>query len=161
MLDALGNIGDFLGGIGVVVTLIYLAAQIRQSTRSSRTESYQAVATSMSELTFNLWMNPEASRLFQLGSFDIDALNPLERNQFAGLLSAMVRSLENIHYQYRTGSIDRELWVGWEFRLRGMVSAPGFQIWWSEQKGAFSPSFQALVDNQEPAKVLLHRPTAA
>ena len=28
MLDALGNIGDFLGGLGVVATLIYLALQI-------------------------------------------------------------------------------------------------------------------------------------
>ena len=32
MLDALGNIGDFLRGIGVVITLLYLAAQIRQNT---------------------------------------------------------------------------------------------------------------------------------
>ncbi len=36
MLEALGNIGDFLGGIGVVVTLLYLAAQIRQNTRMMR-----------------------------------------------------------------------------------------------------------------------------
>ncbi len=37
MLEALGNIGDFLGRLGVVITLLYLAAQIRQNTRSSRT----------------------------------------------------------------------------------------------------------------------------
>ena len=36
MLEALGNIGDFLGGIGVVVTLLYLAAQIRQNTKMMR-----------------------------------------------------------------------------------------------------------------------------
>ncbi len=31
MIEALGNIGDFVGGIGVVVTLLYLAVQIRAS----------------------------------------------------------------------------------------------------------------------------------
>ena len=32
MLEALGNIGDFVGGIGVVATLVYLVIQIRQNT---------------------------------------------------------------------------------------------------------------------------------
>ena len=36
MLEDLGNIGDFLGGIGVVVTLVYLAYQIRQNTDQIR-----------------------------------------------------------------------------------------------------------------------------
>jgi hypothetical protein len=29
----LGNIGDFVAAIGVVISLVYLAAQIRQNTR--------------------------------------------------------------------------------------------------------------------------------
>ena len=41
-MDALGNIGDFLGGIGVVITLVYLAGQIRQNTRSVRISAFQA-----------------------------------------------------------------------------------------------------------------------
>ncbi len=33
MLDALGNLGDLISGIGVVITLGYLAVQIRHSSR--------------------------------------------------------------------------------------------------------------------------------
>lgn len=36
MLDALGNVGDPLGGAGVVVTLIYLAIQLRRNTEQLR-----------------------------------------------------------------------------------------------------------------------------
>jgi hypothetical protein len=35
-LDAPGNIGDLVGGLGVVITLIYLAVQIRQNTATVR-----------------------------------------------------------------------------------------------------------------------------
>ena len=42
VLEALGNAGGFLGGIGVVVTLVYLATQIRQNTRVVRTSKFQA-----------------------------------------------------------------------------------------------------------------------
>ena len=33
MLEDLGNLGDFLGGIAVIATLLYVAVQIRQNTR--------------------------------------------------------------------------------------------------------------------------------
>ena len=39
-LDALGNLGDFIGGIAVIVTLVYLANQIRQTPRRSARHGY-------------------------------------------------------------------------------------------------------------------------
>lgn len=47
MLENLGNIGDFLGGIGVVITLVYLAVQIRQNTRQLRSGSAAAQTRSL------------------------------------------------------------------------------------------------------------------
>ena len=43
VIEALGDIGDFLGGIGVVITLIYLAGQIRQNTRSIRMSALETL----------------------------------------------------------------------------------------------------------------------
>lgn len=34
--DALGAIGEMLGAIGVIATLLYLSVQIRQNTRAIR-----------------------------------------------------------------------------------------------------------------------------
>ena len=49
MLNPLGGIGDFLSGLGVIVTLIYLAIQIRHNTKSARTQSYQAAIAAISD----------------------------------------------------------------------------------------------------------------
>ena len=49
--EALGAIGEIVGAVAVVLSLIFLATQIRQNTRSSRTASYQAAVTSISDLT--------------------------------------------------------------------------------------------------------------
>ena len=38
-----GNLGEFIGGIAVVVTLIYLANQIRQNTSALSTASREAI----------------------------------------------------------------------------------------------------------------------
>jgi len=48
-LETLGNLGDFIGGIGVVATLIYLASQIRQNTASVRQSN--RIATANTEIS--------------------------------------------------------------------------------------------------------------
>ena len=40
----LGSIGEFVGSIAVLVTLIYLATQIRQNTQSVRMSSHHRIA---------------------------------------------------------------------------------------------------------------------
>jgi hypothetical protein len=50
-LEALGNLGDFLGGIGVVITLLYLAIQIRQNTRQMRMDAAAARTTALEDTT--------------------------------------------------------------------------------------------------------------
>ena len=63
-LEALGNIGDFLGGIGVVVTLVYLAAQIRQNTAQLRSNAEGARVAALDETTrsLGLWQDGIVSR---------------------------------------------------------------------------------------------------
>jgi hypothetical protein len=76
MLDAPGNIRESPGGVGVVITLVCLAAQIRQKTKSSRAESYQAAVAALSDWTRDLGMKPESSRILEAGSRDFEALQP-------------------------------------------------------------------------------------
>ena len=41
-LSDLGSIGELIGGVAVVVSLIYVALQIRQNTRAIRASSHQS-----------------------------------------------------------------------------------------------------------------------
>ena len=41
MIEVLGNFGDFIGGIAVVITLLYLPYQIRRNTKEVRNNSIQ------------------------------------------------------------------------------------------------------------------------
>ncbi len=41
-LTQLANLGEFIGGVAVVVTLVYLAAQVRQNTNAIKVSSYRS-----------------------------------------------------------------------------------------------------------------------
>ena len=44
MLETLANLGEFIGAIGVIVSIGYLAIQIRQNTKAVRSSSYHQAA---------------------------------------------------------------------------------------------------------------------
>ena len=41
-LEQLGSIGELIGAIGVIISLVYLALQIRTNTEAERTSTYQS-----------------------------------------------------------------------------------------------------------------------
>ena len=150
MFDTLGNVGDFVGGVGVVVTLVYLAVQIRQNTTSTRTESYQSVVAAISEWTREIGTNPDSSRIFQTGCLSIDELTESEWVQFNLIMAALVRNLENIHYQYLRSSIDDDAWIGWAKRTHSLLEPDGAQQWWRAHEEAYSPAFREFVNSLKP-----------
>ena len=146
MTETLGNIGDFIGGFGVVVTVIYLAYQIRQNTLSTRVASHHSVVADISKWTLQIGLNPEATRIYRDGLVDLEKMSTEEQLQFSMLMGSLVRHYENIHFQHRSGAIDQGVWDGWSSRIRGNFRYAGARQWWVSQKSAFSAEFQAFID---------------
>lgn len=87
-LEALGNIGDFVGGVAVVVTLIYLAVQIRQNTRQvhqsvelARAASVKA-ANAVEPSLLAIAQDPELARIFREGLTDYSSVKGDDQLRF-------------------------------------------------------------------------------
>ena len=145
MIEALGNIGDFIGGFGVVVTVIYLAYQIRKNTASTKSASHHAVVADISRWTLEIGQNQDAARIYVTGLANPASLSAEEQMQFSMIIGSLVRHFENIHFQYMSGAIDDDIWRGWSSRILGTFSHPGTSQWWETQKTAYSRQFQHFV----------------
>ena len=143
----LGAIGDFVGGVAVLVTLFYLAIQVRQSTASARTSSYQGIVSSVSEWSRSVGLSADAARILQAGRDGRQGLSAEDRARFDSLYISLTRNLENIHYQYLEGVISDSTWEGWDSRIHGVFAQPGARGWWAEQSGAYSPAFRELIES--------------
>ena len=75
-LESLANLGEVIGAVAVVVSLIYLAVQIRQSTESQRTENYARALDRLSAMQSLLSQDDELSQLFAKGVHDVSVLAP-------------------------------------------------------------------------------------
>ncbi len=143
-LQDLGNLGEFVGAIAVVVTLAYLALQIRQNTRALGHAEQRAILEDGNNWRANLIQDPEIAELYRKGLLDPNALDPIEKLRFRMLLDALFVTWL---YGFRAGQL-----TGYAFdpHIRGTLARPGGTQYWAHQKANFDPEFVQYVDSLAP-----------
>jgi hypothetical protein len=145
MLEDLGNLGDFAGGIAVVVTLVYLASQIRQNTNAMRMTSQQEVAASAQRWVEST-MDPNVRRAYAIGLRDFPDMTADEKGMFATVFSHHANHVQIVVALYQAGALDRETFVAHLTGLACHINTPGGARLWEEQRDYYP---QRLVDALE------------
>jgi hypothetical protein len=146
-LSTLANLGEFIGGMFVVVSLVYLAHQVRQNTRSLQAENYARLLDRMSTLQSRLAVEPELNRLVVLGCQDPGRLTSAERIRFAWALYELFGAAEFMYHQSRTGSLPGMVWARWEASIAWWLSHPGVRAWWKAKPAPLTEDFTAFGDD--------------
>jgi hypothetical protein len=150
---AIGAIGEMLGAAGVIITLIYLARQVRQNTRATRLSTSHSIASAARDWNRPLLNDPELAWTFQVGTEDPSKLDAREHARFIELCFSLFRMFEDAHYQFQKGALDPDVWAGYEKLYAAYAKAPGFRAYWEHRKQTFRPEFQAFIDGHGSPEV--------
>ena len=146
--EALGAIGELIAAVGVIGSLLYLAVQVRANTKTVRASTYHGMVDMAQGFSLLLGSDAGTASTFTKGLADPDNLTPAEMAQFTYLLHALIRQLENGHYQVNQGTMDLELWEGWTETMRSIVGSPGGLRMWPTVRPRLRPSFVEFVEGQ-------------
>lgn len=151
-LEDLGNIGDFVGGIAVVATLVYVAIQLVQNNRllKANTAAVRASGTTaITELLVNvnktLIEDAPFSEIFLRGLNDPKSLSVAENLRFETFLQNAFVSHENAMKLARSGATESEDWEPWSRHLEIWLGFPVVSSWWARQDSPFSAEFKAHI----------------
>ncbi len=147
-IQDLGSIGELVGGLAVLLSLVYLALQINQNTRSVRSAMSASVSESLSRVTEMLSSQPELARAWYQGRVQYDSLNDEERYRMKMFANTYLRRLENAFYQQERGFVDPDHWQTTERHMVTFMSHPAAQQCWSERKSLFSDRFVEFVERR-------------
>jgi len=130
-LTAWSQLGEAIAGFGVIASLVYVAAQIRQNTRSLRAATYHSLVGTSIDLLQSIYTQEEVARIFakMLAGAGFKDLEPLEQARAGPALLAAFRSFDNVLYQHRVGMLDPELWPGYRAVMRSYVRIPAWAEW--------------------------------
>ncbi|MDJ0787416.1 MAG: hypothetical protein QNK05_11455 [Myxococcota bacterium] len=147
-LQDLGSLGELVGGLAVIISIAYLAVQIRQNTTSVRGATYASIVESVSQFNRAVASDEELARIYEATVEDFDSVRDLDRVRTSQMLFSLFRQFENIFYQHRRGLIDPVLWPGWRRIMLLYHARPGVQKWWSYRRNSFSDEFCEFLEHE-------------
>jgi hypothetical protein len=148
--DAIGAIGEMLGAMAVVVSVLYLAFQVRGQVREAQLAAIHEVSEGFREGIAATFMDPYLSGVFARGKDDFEVLTPTERIQFIAFVQRNYRVWEDAFYQFEAGRLDEPHWHSMERQYSALLSWPGVRYVWSVRREFFTPRFMRYVDGLEP-----------
>ena len=140
--DALGAIAEFIGGLGVILTLVYLSLQIRGSNRIASGHTRQA----MSDFAFNIstFRAEHADRYARIASSE-NLTDGDKEFRYWSHMQMMVYGESHFH-QFQLKLIEESNWLGLSTFLKSYVVNAGFQEFWIKEKHSFSDKYSAWID---------------
>ncbi len=147
MLDELGNIGEFVGGLAVVVTLVYLAIQIRRNTATTRVQTVQHLLTSDTAAADSAIAGPMPEILAKLEAGG--NLSPSEVSAYTFYMRGRVTEAWQVFYQKQNRMIERDVADALLGRFGASTRLGLFRAVWNRTlKVGFPAEFQEYVESQ-------------
>ncbi|NQV69438.1 MAG: hypothetical protein HQ498_05370 [Pseudohongiella sp.] len=144
------NIIEITGIIAVVISLIFVALELRENRIAARTASYQEVGIAVANAWFMLSSDPELLEIFdKLQSEDLNLFDSLPNYQRARARSFMVGTLRNyevLYLQVQEGLLDENSLKFLGFGI--VLSGPSFQRLWPDIKQNVTPGFREYLENE-------------
>jgi hypothetical protein len=135
-LEDLGNIGELIAAFGVIISLVYLAYQIRQNTRALHSASYAQSTEQAWLVNVAVAQDAALARLFSEVASG-NALTPEEESQYSAAMSNLFFGLENLFRQYEQGLIDSDTWEN--VVVNGLAKlSPSVWERWRDRQGPLS-----------------------
>lgn len=144
--EAIGAIGEILGAGAVVITLIYLTAQLKQNSQQIRINSSQTAMSDYSGRIIDVLSNPESLVLFRNGLRGMTSLSMDEQARFHAIMLGFHTSFTQNRTLFEEGVITEALFNDWAEDWVSILKCPGAIEWWSRFSGMLDEESQNYVE---------------
>ena len=144
-LEVIAQLASIIASIAVVLTLIFIAMQMRQTLELTKMNAAQTATVLLSQNYGRVVENPDLADLLIRNTAG-EELQRGEHLRLTNFIAVQFRYFEMLHAHVRTGIFDKDLWLGVRERLHGVLDHPRMREWWDDNRFSYAPSFVALVD---------------
>ena len=142
-----GAVGEIVGGVGVIASLLYLAVQIRQNSRMARNATTQHILGQSAQMNIQV-AGDVSDALAKSGAGS--TLAPDEEFRVSSMFLAVFAAHWQVYYQHSKGMIEGEIVEAYERRTLFMLERPDIREWWRANAFRFSEDYQTYVDELLP-----------
>ncbi len=130
-IEAFTAVAELIGVVAIIVTLIYLAIEIRQNTATVNTARYDAITAGFNEINCTIISDPELPPLFNRGMLEPDSLTSDEKARMAFIFRAYYNQYYKVYRLYSSGGLPKREWETYAKQCAQLYGSPGGKIFLS------------------------------
>ena len=143
-LTDLTSLASLVSSVAVLVSLLFIGLQIRQSNRNQRSLMQQGRSARNVELLSRL-TDPKLSEIL-CRAFGGETLTDAEYFVLYGYMTAIFWSYEDCFFQFRSGMLDAKSWASDVSALRRLLSNPTYRAVWRAARAAIGDEYRSFLD---------------
>jgi len=146
-LSDIASIAEIIGAVAIVLSLIFVGVQLKDSTRATRSATANEAISTLTAWYAEIGTDEQTSSLFWNAMADPEARTPEEWFQFTMVFHGIMLTFQNSFYLANEGTLDEEIHQSMTEVLVGVKDQPGLRRYWGQRKSIFYRDFQDYVDS--------------
>jgi hypothetical protein len=130
-IETLENGGDFVSGIAVLVTLVYLAIQIRTNTKAIHSSNRESVASEYREVSM-FERDPQVARSIGAGLRSYPDLSYEQLVHFHAGMNNQSLFFQAVFARHETGQLEDETYEAYLSWYSSLIATPGGTGWFDD-----------------------------
>ncbi len=144
--EAIAALSELVAAAAVIISVVYLAVQIRNNTKEIRASSFNAVTDSFNQFNFLVARDTQVAKLWHRGSLAYEDLNDVEKRQYDLLILGLFRIHESVYYQSNRGTMEQDLRDAENRSLFSLLGEAGMRHWWKQNPYSMTNEFRDYVE---------------
>ncbi len=159
--QAVVAVSEAVAAVGVILSLVYVGAQVRQGTMEARVGMLRSIVNELGRVHDSLSEHGDLAEIVVRGFTGYGGLSVVERARMSSYLAHMFKLFEQLYALHTAGGMPAEDWAGLERAIADIGAYPGVQEWWTTRRHWMRADFGRYVEQlgQSPgqANIFLER----
>ena len=143
-LEQLGSLGEMVGAIGVILSLLYVGKQLAQNNRNQRIAAMQSNNDAYMQNAATLAMHAET---WAIGINSYSSMELHKKVEFGFLLMTIFRQSEQSYFLHKEGVLPADVLNKGLLMIASGLAYPGFKEWWDARKDYFDDGFREKLES--------------
>ncbi len=124
------GISEVIGALAIVVTLIFLAIEVRNNRRATESSSLDALATGFNAINTHIIDDPAVTKLWVSGMAEPEKLDEIGRVQISMLVQSYLNQYTALKKYHSAGVLSDDEWLMYTKPMAAMLNSPGGRWLW-------------------------------
>lgn len=126
-LQTYAQLAEIVGGVAIIISLIFVGFEVRQSNTLVATDSLREGTHRFVTEYSNAFGTEESTAFMRKATNNYHDLDKDEQGRFFAIIMGFVAAFDNIYNQYDTGTLREDVFMSISRAYYGLIGLPGVQ----------------------------------